>query len=66
MTTKPRVPILMVDDNSAQRLAMKVVLSELGCSVVEADSGIEALRCIMAQDFAVIAQSLSAPATPTA
>jgi PAS domain S-box-containing protein len=54
VTTKPRVPILMVDDKPAQRLAMKVVLSELGCSVVEADSGIEALRCVMAQDFAVI------------
>jgi PAS domain S-box-containing protein len=48
------VPILMVDDNPAKRLALKAVLLPLGYSIVEADSGLAALRCVMAQDFAVI------------
>jgi PAS domain S-box-containing protein len=47
-------PILMVDDNPAKRLALKAVLLPLGYSIVEADSGLAALRCVMAQDFAVI------------
>src|SRR5207244_548608 len=61
VATKPRVPILMVDDNSTQRLALKAVLLELGCSIVEADSGIAALRCVMAQDFAVILLDVMMP-----
>ena len=50
----PRVPILIVDDNASKRLALKAALVPLGCSIVEADSGVDALRCVMAQDFAVI------------
>jgi PAS domain S-box-containing protein len=48
------VPILVVDDNFAKRLALKAVLSPLGHRIVEADSGVAALRCVMAEDFAVI------------
>jgi PAS domain S-box-containing protein len=48
------VSILLVDDNTAKRLAIKAVLAPLGYNMVEADSGRAALRCAMAQDFAVI------------
>jgi diguanylate cyclase (GGDEF)-like protein len=48
------VPILMVDDNATKRFALKAVLAPLGYSIVEAESGLEALRCLMVQDFAVI------------
>jgi PAS domain S-box-containing protein len=48
------IPILIVDDNSAKRLALRAILAPLGYSIVEADSGIAALRCVMAQQFAVI------------
>jgi two-component system cell cycle sensor histidine kinase/response regulator CckA len=59
--TRLPVPILMVDDNPAKRLALKAVLSPLGYSVVEADSGRAALRCIMAQNFAVILLDVQMP-----
>jgi PAS domain S-box-containing protein len=48
------VPILVVDDNFAKRLALKAVLSPLGYRIVEADSGVAALRCVLAENFAVI------------
>ena len=48
------VPVLIVDDNASKRLALKSILAPLGHTVVEADSGMAALRCVMAQNFAVI------------
>jgi two-component system sensor histidine kinase/response regulator len=59
-TTSP-VTVLLVDDNADKRLALKSVLSPLGYSVVEADSGLAALRCVMAQDFAVILLDVRMP-----
>ena len=58
---RSRVPILLVDDNPAKRLALKAVLLPLGYSIVEADSGLAALRCVMAQDFAVILLDVRMP-----
>ncbi len=55
------VPILVVDDDPAKRLALKAVLAPLGHSVVEADSGVAALRCVKAQDFAVILLDVRMP-----
>jgi two-component system sensor histidine kinase/response regulator len=55
------VPILVVDDNAAKRLALKAVLTPLGFPVVEADSGFAALRCVMAEDFAVILLDVCMP-----
>ena len=55
------VPILVVDDNAAKRLGLKAVLLPLGYSIVEADSGLAALRCIMAHDFAVILLDVRMP-----
>ena len=45
----------------AKRLALKAVLAPLGYSIVEADSGLAALRCVMAQDFAVILLDVRMP-----
>ena len=58
---KQPVPILVVDDNPAKRLALKAVLAPLGYSVVEADSGRAALRCVMTQEFAVILLDVRMP-----
>ena len=55
------MPILVVDDNAAKRLALKAVLAPLGYFMVEADSGHEALRRVMAQDFAVILLDVCMP-----
>ena len=42
---------------------MKAVLAPLGYTIVEADSGVAALRCVMAQDFAVILLDVCMPIT---
>jgi diguanylate cyclase (GGDEF)-like protein len=55
------VPVLIVDDNAAKRVALKAVLHPLGHSIVEADSGLAALRCVMAQNFAVILLDVRMP-----
>jgi CheY-like chemotaxis protein len=54
-------PILIVDDNAGKRLSLKAALSPLGPTVVEAESGIEALRCVLAQSFALILLDIRMP-----
>jgi PAS domain S-box-containing protein len=61
VTPESPVPILVVDDNAAKRLALKAVLLPLGYSIVEADSGPAALRALLAQDFAVILLDVHMP-----
>ncbi|HYP47383.1 MAG TPA: response regulator [Thermoleophilaceae bacterium] len=61
MTQQPPVPILIVDDNPAKRLAIKAALAPLAYHIREAESGLEALRCVMAQDFAVILLDVRMP-----
>ncbi len=53
--------MLIVDDNAAKRLALKSVLVPMGYAIVEADSGLGALRCVMHQDFAVILLDVCMP-----
>jgi two-component system sensor histidine kinase/response regulator len=64
-TDEPQVPpsvsILIVDDNSTKRLALSAALAPLGFTIIEADSGLAALRCVMAQDFAVILLDVCMP-----
>jgi two-component system sensor histidine kinase/response regulator len=60
--SQPRSPaILIVDDNPAKRLSLKAALMPLGYAIVEAGSGIAALRCVTAQDFAVILLDVRMP-----
>jgi two-component system, sensor histidine kinase and response regulator len=54
--------ILVVDDDKAKRAALKAALSPLGLSIVEADSGVAALRILMDQQFAVILLDVFMPA----
>ncbi|MCA1693225.1 MAG: response regulator [Actinobacteria bacterium] len=61
MSSAPLVPVLIVDDNPAKRLALQAILRPLGYSAVEATSGREALRCVMAQNFAVILMDVLMP-----
>jgi PAS domain S-box-containing protein len=61
VTSKSSVSILVVDDNASKRLALKAALLPLGYSIVEADSGLTALRCIMGQDFTVILLDVRMP-----
>jgi diguanylate cyclase (GGDEF)-like protein/PAS domain S-box-containing protein len=53
--------VLVVDDNPAERLAVRAMLAPLGHAVVEADSGRAALRAVLRQNFAVILMDVRMP-----
>ena len=53
MSTPPAT-ILAVDDDPRTLMALEELLRGAGQSVVVANSGEEALRCVLKQDFAVI------------
>ncbi|HEY2797403.1 MAG TPA: response regulator [Thermoanaerobaculia bacterium] len=55
------IHILAVDDNAGKLLALSTVLSELPVEVVTADSGREALRLLLRQEFAVILLDVHMP-----
>lgn len=55
------VSVLVVDDDELKRYTLNRLLSPLGCSIVEADSGPAALRCLLVQDFAVILLDIRLP-----
>ena len=59
--TRDTVSLLIVDDNAAKRMALRAVLRPLGHRIVEADSGVAALRCLMEEDFAVILLDVRMP-----
>jgi PAS domain S-box-containing protein len=54
-------PILIVDDDRSKRLALKAALAPLGHTIIEADSGVAGLRCVMAEDIAVILLDVRMP-----
>ena len=53
--------ILIVDDDPASRIAMREVLSTLGSRLVIADSGEQALRHVLEEDFAAILMDVRMP-----
>src|SRR5262245_47330831 len=55
------VNILLVDDQPANLLALEAVLSAPGRNLVKAQSGREALRCLLHDDFAVILMDVKMP-----
>jgi signal transduction histidine kinase len=58
----PAGDILVVDDNAANLLAMESALGVLGCPIVRAQSGEEALRLLLQRDFALILLDVQMPA----
>lgn len=57
----PTATILLVDDQPRNLLAMQAILEGLAVNVVTARSGLEALRCLLRQDFAVILLDVQMP-----
>jgi signal transduction histidine kinase/DNA-binding response OmpR family regulator len=56
-----KVNILVVDDLPEKILTMQVMLEELDETIITADSGRAALRCLLDQDFAVILLDVNMP-----
>lgn len=54
-------PILLVDDRPENLLSLEAVLEPLGQPLVRASSGMEALRKVLATDFAVILLDVNMP-----
>lgn len=55
------VEILLVDDAPDKLLALEAALSDLGQSVVKAQTGSEALRLVLKREFAVILLDINMP-----
>lgn len=60
---KPQVAvsILIVDDDSTKRFALKTILAPLGEEIVDASSGADALRQLLRQEFAVLLLDVRMP-----
>lgn len=61
MENRPAAPILLVDDEPANLLAMEAVLEGLGVPLVRASSGGEAMRQLRDRDFAAVLLDLHMP-----
>jgi len=59
--TDDRVSILLVDDRPENLLALEAILEPLNQVLVRADSGPEALRQVLATDFAVMLLDVQMP-----
>ena len=61
MAEEANAAVLLVDDRPEQRLALSVVLGEVGVDVVEAASGRDALRWLLRREFALILLDVNMP-----
>jgi signal transduction histidine kinase/DNA-binding response OmpR family regulator len=61
MATTDKISILIVDDLPEKLLVLRTILEELGENVLEAQSGPEALRRVLEDDFAVILLDVNMP-----
>src|SRR3982074_1243540 len=59
--TQTAVNILVVDDDSTKRFALKAILAPPGEDVVEASSGADGLRQLLRQEFAVVLLDVRMP-----
>ena len=58
---QPRAKLLLVDDRPENLVALEAALRPLGQTLVTANSGEEALRCLLTEEFAVILLDVQMP-----
>jgi signal transduction histidine kinase len=61
MDSEQQVNLLLVDDRPENIVALSAILDELGQNYVSATSGMEALKCVLNQEFAVILLDVKMP-----
>jgi two-component system sensor histidine kinase/response regulator len=61
ISVERKVSILIVDDDAANLLALEATLECLGQKIVQARSGLDALRRVLEEDFAVILLDVQMP-----
>src|ERR1700732_4743063 len=61
MIVPDKVNILMVDDQPSKLLTYEAILAELGENLIKANSGKEALECLLKTDIAVVLMDVSMP-----
>ncbi len=61
MENEDQTNILLVDDNANNLIALEAMLADLGQNIVTARSGMEALKSLLAQEFAVILLDVQMP-----
>src|ERR1700681_1836920 len=61
MSGQPSISILLVDDDHRNVLTLEATLGTVDCRLVKAYSGLDALKCVLAQDFAVIVLDIHMP-----
>src|SRR5205085_11082409 len=57
----PTARVLLVDDKPQNLMALEAILGNLHLTLVRAESGEEALRCLLKDDFAVILLDVRMP-----
>ncbi len=61
VVTVPKANILIVDDRPDKRLVLQAILEDLQQNVISANSGEEALKAVLQDDFAVILLDVNMP-----
>ena len=59
--SEERVSILLVDDHIENLVALEALLADIGQNIVRADSGTDALRYLLNQEFALIILDVDMP-----